>query len=48
MIDKIITDNQNMITQINTLEDKIEVLERRLIKNKIVIDVVPEKKMENR
>lgn len=47
MIDKIITDNKNMKTQINTLEDKIEILERRLINNEIVIDGVPENKLEN-
>jgi len=47
MIDKIITDNQNMKTQINTLESKIEFLERRLINNEIVIDGVPENKLEN-
>lgn len=47
MIDKIMTDNQNMKTQINTLEDKIEILERRLITNEIVIDGVPENKLEN-
>jgi len=45
MIDKIITDNQNMKTQINTLESKIEFLERRLINNEIVIDGVPENKL---
>lgn len=46
MIDKIITDNQNMKTQINTLEDKIEILERRLVTNEIIIDGV-ENKLEN-
>ncbi|XP_022182669.1 uncharacterized protein LOC111042388, partial [Myzus persicae] len=39
--------NQNMKTQINTLESKIEFLERRLINNEIVIDGVPENKLEN-
>jgi len=38
---------QNMKTQINTLEDKIEILERRLINNGIVIAGVPENKLEN-
>ncbi|XP_050065559.1 uncharacterized protein LOC126554543 [Aphis gossypii] len=47
VIDKIITDNQNMKTQINTLESKIEFLERRMINNEIVIDGVPENKLEN-
>ncbi|XP_016656322.1 uncharacterized protein LOC107882464 [Acyrthosiphon pisum] len=47
MVDKIINDNQTMKTQINTLENKIEFLERRLIANEIVIDGVPENKLEN-
>lgn len=36
-----------MKTQINTLENKIEILERRLIANEIVIDGVPENNLEN-
>jgi len=42
MINKIITYNHNMKTQINALEDKIEILERRLITDEIVINGVPE------
>lgn len=47
MIDKILTENYLLKSQINQLENKIEIMERRLIANDVVIDGIPENKLEN-
>jgi hypothetical protein len=47
MIDQILTENNLLKSQINQLENKIEIMERRLIANDVVIDGIPENKLEN-
>lgn len=47
VIDKIITENNVLKTNIIQLENKIELMERRQISNDIIIDGIPENKTED-
>lgn len=47
VIDKILIKHNFLKIQINQLEKKIEIMERRLISNDVIIDGIPENKLEN-